>query len=120
MSDGETTAFSAASRPPMMAEAMLPPPMNVTFMGRGWLVSRSSFLVAAYVNQKRETRDESLLSLAEDGRTHPHQGRTLEYRRLEVIRHAHGQRVEHDTASDQPLFQLAQLRELPPLLPGVR
>ena len=74
----------------MMARAMLPPPMKVIFMSRS-----------------------PLASLAEDRGADPHHRRALGDRGLEVVAHAHRQRVEREALRAQiARHARAQRREL--------
>src|SRR5262245_10812984 len=113
--------------PPIMALAMLPPPMKVTFMR----VARYSFFASrwSYVNslaaggspgsggrrgtrnEKPGTSNESLLSGTKDGGADAHDRRAFGDRGFEVVGHAHRQRVQHVAPRDQAIPQLAQQRE---------
>ena len=60
-------------------------------------------------------RHESLRSWSEDRGADAHHRRAFDDRRLEIVRHAHRQRVERVTAGGEPVLQLAQQREAPAL-----
>src|SRR5262245_26051901 len=71
-----------------------------------------SSIVGGTPVDRRITNPDSLLPRPENRRTDAHHRRAFQYRLLEIVRHAHGKRIERVAAGDEPVLQFAQPRKL--------